>query len=99
MQIEAEKEGDDDLPSLVAYCPDQKSYIHGQDFYTLLLSRYRRVSRIKSLKTVRDNYILLTQFFHDRCVDKDVGSAIATKASGFFDYMESFECMFYFSNF
>lgn len=35
------------------------------------------------------------QFFHDRSVDKEVDSAASAKASGFFDYMQSFDCIFY----
>ncbi|XP_044572317.1 uncharacterized protein LOC123257415 [Drosophila ananassae] len=35
------------------------------------------------------------QFFHDRSVDKEVNSAVSAKASGFYDYMETFECVFH----
>lgn len=35
------------------------------------------------------------QFFYDRSVDKEIDSAVSAKASGFYDYMDSFECAFY----
>lgn len=60
-----------------------------------ILLFFRWVVRIKSLKTVRANYTQLMQFFHDRSVDKEVDSAVAAKASGFYDYMETFQCVFY----
>ncbi|XP_023246981.1 zinc finger MYM-type protein 1-like [Copidosoma floridanum] len=51
----------------------------------------RWVVRIKSLKTVKENYAPLMQFFYDRSIDREVDSSISAKASGFFNYMGSFE--------
>lgn len=51
--------------------------------------------RIKSLKSVRANYQQLMQFLYDISVDREVDGAIAAKASGFYSFMESFECIFY----
>lgn len=101
LQTEAEKESDNDLPFLAAYCPTR--YIlrlkilsnYDLGLYTYLFLFYRWVLRIKSLKTVRANYAHLMQFFHDRSVDKEIDSAVSAKASGFYDYMESFESVFY----
>lgn len=51
--------------------------------------------RISSLKTVRANYAPLMQFLYDRSVDNEVDSSVSAKASGFYNYMESFDCIFY----
>jgi len=51
--------------------------------------------RIKSLKSAKANYKQLMQFFFDRSEDEEVDSSVSAKASGFLDYMESFECIFY----
>ncbi|XP_053968442.1 uncharacterized protein LOC128869864 [Anastrepha ludens] len=88
------------LSKVRGQCYDGASNVSGNisGLQTRILEKESRalwVVRIKSLKTVRDNYAQLMQFFHDRSVDKEINSAMSAKASGFYDYMESFDCTFY----
>ncbi|XP_054746312.1 uncharacterized protein LOC129250738 [Anastrepha obliqua] len=88
------------LSKVRGQCYDGASNVSGNisGLQTRILEKESRalwVVRIKSLKTVTDNYAQLMQFFHDRSVDKEINSAMSAKASGFYDYMESFDCTFY----
>lgn len=51
--------------------------------------------RIQPLEIIKANYPEVLKFLDDRSVDNQVDSTISAKASGFYDYVESFECVFY----